>query len=514
MKRTLAALSTVALCFALTAPVAHAARTCFGEKVTIGGTRRSEPVRGTPGNDVIDAGAGDDLVLGRGGNDLVCGGAGDDVLEGGKGADHLGGGPGTDLASFARTFDRDDAEDRDFRGVRASLAAGKATGDGTDRLVELEGFIGSTLTDVLVGNGRANLITGLIGSDRLRGGGGVDAVSYELETDPVTVDLGAGFAATGSGSDTLRAIESVIGSAYDDELLGDDGPNVLEGLDGVDTIDGRGGDDLLHTVGYVPIIGGPGDDVITGRAVSYEHAPVGVSVDLTQLIATGEGRDRLLGVVEVYGSPHGDTIIGGDDADVLDGGDGADTLDGRGGVDELWGRAGDDALVGGAGNDLLYGYDGNDTLDGGEDGDSLYGERGDDRLSGGPGNDELRGDDPSVYVGPFESGDDDIDGGEGIDSLNYHHGTGPIDVDLVADTSTGQGTDTVEGVENVWGTIYDDRLSGDDGPNIFYSGSGADRFYGLGGDDILHAVGAGSEIDGGEGRDECHGVATETNCEV
>ena len=62
--------------------------------------------------------------------------------------------------------------------------------------------------------------------------------------NPVTVDLLAGFG-EGSGSDTLVAIENVIGSAFSDYLRGDSLPNLLEAFGSDDILEGRGGDDAL-----------------------------------------------------------------------------------------------------------------------------------------------------------------------------------------------------------------------------------------------------------------------------
>lgn len=365
------------------------------------------------------------------------------------------------------------------------------------------------------GTGARTCWGGLAGSDQIRGGGGHDAVTFQLETDGVTVDLAAGTSGSGRGVDTLSAIESAIGTVHDDELLGDKHANVLDGLGGNDSIDGRGGNDALHTVfGSAPVKGGPGDDFIDAYAVSYANAPEGVAVDLSQQIATGEGRDHLRGVVHVYGSPFDDTIAGDDGANLFEGGEGSDTLDGGGNDDDLVGLEGDDSLFGGSGIDQLAGNDGNDTLDGGEGADVLEGHAGDDRLSGGPGDDYLNGDDVAGSTEDTHPGNDHIDGGEGFDRSSFAYSSGPIDVDLVAGTSTGQGADSLAGVDGVTGTAYDDRISGHDGRNEILGGVGADKLFGLAGDDLLEANGEGSEIDGGDGQDDCRGTGTHTNCEL
>ena len=52
------------------------------------------------------------------------------------------------------------------------------------------------------------------------------------------------------------SIENVIGSAFDDILIGDDGSNIIKGGSGDDSIDGRAGDDILE--------GGDGNDYLQG----------------------------------------------------------------------------------------------------------------------------------------------------------------------------------------------------------------------------------------------------------
>ena len=61
---------------------------------------------------------------------------------------------------------------RNGAGVWVSLAQHRARGDGHDRLFRFENVEGSAFRDVLIGDGRANVIDGGPGDDTLRGGGG------------------------------------------------------------------------------------------------------------------------------------------------------------------------------------------------------------------------------------------------------------------------------------------------------------------------------------------------------
>ena len=133
-------------------------------------------------------------------------------------------------------------------------------------MTAVENAEGSAFDDSISGDGGDNLLSGMAGDDILDGGAGndtldgglgVDTASFEAATQSVTVDLSAG-TATGveTGSDTLTAIENVIGGAGDDLVTGNDQANRLDGGAGADTLSGGGGSDVLD--------GGAGDDILAG----------------------------------------------------------------------------------------------------------------------------------------------------------------------------------------------------------------------------------------------------------
>jgi Ca2+-binding RTX toxin-like protein len=62
----------------------------------INGTKRSDRLYGTEGDDTINGGDGNDFLFGRGGSDNLNGGNGNDDLRGEAGADSLIGGAGDD----------------------------------------------------------------------------------------------------------------------------------------------------------------------------------------------------------------------------------------------------------------------------------------------------------------------------------------------------------------------------------------------------------------------------------
>ena len=257
-----------ALTVAVTPSGGAATPACFGRQATIIGTSGDEHLVGTPSNDVIVGLGGDDVIAGNGGNDFICagdgndvavsgaggdhidGGSGNDILIGGKGndllkggsgldlllgeagRDILSGGPGLDLATYLTSP----------TGVQVDLAARTATGNGTDRLVGIEGAIGSKRRDVLAGDGRTNFFDGSSGNDKLLGRGGIDVAFFLTSRRPVAVNLAVG-RATGDGRDELASIETLLGSPYNDVLHGDRRANQIMGGPGNDKIaGGRGGD--------------------------------------------------------------------------------------------------------------------------------------------------------------------------------------------------------------------------------------------------------------------------------
>ena len=115
-------------------------------------------------------------------------------------------------------------------------------------------------------------------------------------------------------------------------------------------------------------------------------------------------------------------------------------------------------------------------------------------------------------------GVDDLDGGTGIDLLGNLDSSAGMTIDLAAGTSS-QG-DTLAGFEDVWGTVFDDTITGDAGGNTLAGIVGNDSLIGLGGNDTIwgdwpedpdQSIGDDT-ADGGDGTDACD-AETETNCE-
>ncbi|MDE0511264.1 MAG: M10 family metallopeptidase [Gammaproteobacteria bacterium] len=399
----------------------------------------------------------------------------------------------------------------------------------------IENYIAGSGDDFIVGNAVANDINGRAGNDRIWGSGGddileggagadrldgdtgMDWAAYRDSDAAVTVNLADGIVQGGHAEgDVLTEIENVIGSAYDDVLVGDDDANRLEGAAGADRLDGRAGSDWA----------------------SYRGSNEGVSIDLAGGTAVGghaQG-DMITNIENLTGSGF---------ADILRGDDNANRLEGEGGDDRLWGAGGNDVLAGGDGDDWLLGSPGADQLDGAagldvlsyelsdtgvtvniEEGiliggnaqgdvivnieyvmgsdyrDTLTGDSGPNELYGIGGNDELRGNDgDDVLEGG--AGADRLDGGAGVDWLSYAGSDGAVSVRLY-DGYTGRGHaegDVISGFENLRGSAYADALAGEGGANRLDGGAGDDQLSGHSGDDVLEGGAGADRLDGGAGVD-------------
>ncbi|WP_019865357.1 calcium-binding protein [Methylovulum miyakonense] len=195
---------------------------------------------------------------------------------------------------------------------------------GNDKLIGLGG------ADYIDGGDGNDGLEGGEGNDTLIGGNGADYADYSSATNGITANLTMG-KAFGQGLDTLKTIEDIEGSQFDDTLTGDGGANALYGNDGTDKLFGLDGNDTLY--------GGDAED--------NSH----------DILHGGNGNDIL------YGGEGSDTLYGDDGNDIMYGG-------------FLFDLAGNNVLYGGKGNDTLYGGDGfgvgkNDRLYGGEGDDIL-----------------------------------------------------------------------------------------------------------------------------------------------
>jgi Ca2+-binding RTX toxin-like protein len=427
---------------------------------------------GGGGNDTLDGRGGSDTLFGLGGNDSLLGGAGNDSILAGAGNDTVFGGGGLDWLQGD--------EGNDLL-VGSSFATYMYGGDGNDTLLGGDGqdyLSGGVGDDSVNGGDYFDIIYGSEGNDFIDGGLGRDEINYSSATAGVTVSLNiSGPQDTGAaGIDSIKGVEDLTGSDFDDKLVGNDGFNGLVGGSGNDTLNGLGGfDDLKGGVGNDSLTGDDDNDILSGNTGN-------------DTLSGGNGNDQL-------------NSGGGDD--ICDGGAGNDFI--QGGIEHLLlgpEPVGHATLIGGAGDDSIQsGANSDDVLIGGAGAD-IY-------LVGGGGNCTIYADrdgDAIVFNTVYTPTLQDV--GDNLvvtfENPNNLPGAIPEKWTIVglhsADVTLASGRITINapapGGATLTGGSGDDSLSG---------ASGADRLDGAGGNDTLIGLSGGDTLVGGDGSDLLEG---------
>ena len=232
-------------------------------------------------------------------------------------------------------------------------------------------------------------------------------------------------------------VKPINGTDADEKLMGTPNNDSIYGWGGSDTLHGGTGNDLLD--------GGSDGKASHGIATlgdfaDYKDAPKAVIVDLQVGIAIGgAGNDTLSNIENIWGSPFADYLMG-NNAD-----------------------------------NKLSGYAGSDIIHSGEGTDSIYGGAGDDYLDGGSVN----------YSGYY-------------DTVYYTDSPSEVEVNLQSGTATGgDGNDRLMNIKGVWGSDFNDSITGDNNNNMLAGAAGSDSIYGGSGDDILNGGAGDDYIDGG-----------------
>jgi Ca2+-binding RTX toxin-like protein len=399
------------------------------------------------------------------------------------------------------------------------------TGTGGNNSLPLTGLDNSG-DDLLLGLGGNDTLEGGLGADTLDGGAGIDWVTYRNASTWVNVTLNPGHGWNGEAQgDILIGIENIQGSAYGDNLQGDNNNNVIEGGASGDILSGWGGIDTLSYANAASsiavdlvaqtgslgeaagdfvydfenvigsrfadtIVGTAGDNVIQGRGgadylnagagidwASYETTSVASGVTVSLLTGAGTqgdaNGDTLIGFENLRGSTRADTLTGDTGNNVIAGGAGADTLDGGAGGDWASYQFSTGALTVSLATGLGTQGDANgDVLSNFE---NLRGGAGADRLTGDANGNTLEG----------KGGRDTLDGGAGVDFAGYDTAAAGV----VANLATSAGTtgealnDVYINIEGLRGSTFNDLLIGNAADNFLDGGLGADTHDGGAGED-------------------------------
>ena len=350
-------------------------------------------VTGNALNNTLLGNVGNNLLIGRNGNDSLNGGEGSDTLIGGKGSDTLIGGSYSNDAADWVSFAEDTA------GITATLSsygtsAAMSANGYIDTLQYIENAIGSDFADTITGDSYVNIIDGGkgndtlngesgndtliggagsdsldggygddwliggLGNDTLNGNSGNDTVDYSSATSAINADLSTGIS-TGQGTDTLVAIERIIGTNRADVMgwLS----NATTTNTSLALLGGKGNDSLVGSSGYDTLDGGEGADTLAGGAnadtyyvdhtndmvvelVNQGYDTVFSSVNVAALWDNVEYANLTGNAMELIGNATNNRLTGNELGNVIDGGEGQDTL---------FGGLGRDTLSGGNGTDFF-----------------------------------------------------------------------------------------------------------------------------------------------------------------
>ena len=473
-------------------------------------------------------GIGNDSLIGNGFANTLFGGAGADTIRGGLGNDSVDGGTadGVDWIDYGYATGGVSLVLNNTIAISATVAGG---GD-FDRLVNIENVIGSNANDSLFGDLRANILLGGLGNDSLSGGAGndtldggngTDNLSYIYAASAVSLTLNGTIASSASVSatdiDSIVNFENVLGSVWNDTIVGDSGANSIAGITGNDCLFGGDGADTIAS--------GPGNDTIDGGA-GIDLLDIGYTAAASSVnLATGRS-----------------SVTGGGDADFLSNfenvtsGAGADTIIGDGNNNSISSGAGADTVSAGQGDDTVSGGFGNDTLDGGDGADWLdYSYQANVFVDLVAGRSSIAANTDNDFIANFESvrtlgGNDTLYGDGGANTLTGGTGTNILDGRGGSDwvsygfmapgagiwvrlngalagsgTLTGTIFDTLYNIENVAGSDNNDSITGDTLSNILLGAGGADSLSGAAGDDCLVGGTGNDTLSGGTGNDTLDG---------
>ncbi|AIL66063.1 Ca2+-binding protein, RTX toxin [Rickettsiales bacterium Ac37b] len=393
-----------------------------------------DKICGGKGNDIISGGKGKNQLYGEEGNDLFLLHEGINNVIGGEGyntADYSKASAGVNINLAEKQGKKSTGEIDSFVDIKGTIGSNYddiIIGDEEDNILSgnagndyINGgewhdtISGGEGNNTLVGEGGNDIFLVSAGSNDIDGGNGVDTINYsnlredeykliiekELEmrssnqslptyalqqfnepvlsdTKGLKIDLNLGYVEKSEGYDIFTNVENIVGSHYDDIIIGDKQNNILDGFDGDDEIHGGEGNDMLIARrGKSKLYGDEGDDtfkVIAGTADIYGgighnsidlilyNLPAQVNLDKKYIIYGEHVANMLENITDVRGTAYNDVIYDNHETNIIAAGNGDDEIYLTDGDDSVNSEKGDDRIyLGGIGKKQIWGGFGKDT---------------------------------------------------------------------------------------------------------------------------------------------------------
>jgi Ca2+-binding RTX toxin-like protein len=410
---------------------------------------------------ILGEGAGDIKGTGNGADNSLIGNSGDNVLDGAGGADYMAGGAGSDVY---------------FVDSAADIVIESADGGNDIVYAFIDYEVPDNVEMVILVGAAQNLsfaphASGLVPQ-------GFSAVAAEPRPHTGIGNLLGNLMVGSAGNDTFFAedgLDSLFGGAGDDVLVSHSAAHLF--AQEADSLSGGDGNDTIYADAFDTISGGAGFDVL--QVINAYDMNIDLVATGFEYVVSEFGNDT-------YTAASGSTAV------------------------EVYGSGGNDSITGGSGNDRLWGGVGNDILVGNAGADVLVGDLGADSLSGGDGNDVL-------YI---DTDDTLIDGGAGFDAAYISGGAGitlnmtAANLEWVADFVNGNDTITAAGTSanvEIYGAGGNDNLTGGSGNDLIFAGTGDDVLLGGDGNDALVGGEGADSLSGGAGNDRLYIGSSDTS---
>ena len=425
------------------------------------GDTKDNILSGLGGDDTIYGGNGNDTINGDEGNDTLYGDNGDDALYGGAGNDTLDGGNGNDVYIFNIGDGNDTITDN----------AGTDTikfGEGISKEdLIIKKSSSNAIKICFKNNSTDNITLSNLNIENFEFANGDKLTFNDIKELPLySSDENETIYGYNDKANIINALDgddTIYGGNGNDTINGDDGNDILYGDNGDDTLYGGSGNDSIYgDYGNDTITGGMGNDNLQGdygndtyifnkgdgvdtivdwhgndtiKFNDFNQEDIELKRELTSLVITSKISDDKI-VIQNFFDTNANTsnpiekIIFKDSSEWnLNEILANATIKATEGNDKFYLTPNDDEFDALGGDDTIYAGNGNDNVNGNDGNDTLYADNGNDTLSGGTGNDKLYGGyGNDTYIYNLGDGDDTIEDVGGSETIKFGEGISKDDL--------------------------------------------------------------------------------------